>query len=230
MRIQNTETWNDPLVQETLAGVAELHELADRGDINDHPVMKVLLQTECLDPLAVAMVIGMDPYARDAVPSEVRDALDLAEAERVRENGPGHLFMAGNVSAIRFVLAEFASEATGEGYKQLLARPDLAEIKPHIEAAAENVVALADGLMDSGLWRDMPPKLLDKFIESMENVKSMTGSSILKRGIASTVSAFKTVIAEGNAQEMTEVRAPCIDPSSQYMAMKQIARTKFLLH
>jgi hypothetical protein len=230
MRIQDTDTWNDPLVQETLASVAELHDLADGGDVNDHPIMKVLLQTDCLDPMAVAMVVGMNPYAQAAIPHEVRDALELAEAERVRDNGPGHLFMAGNSSAIRFVLAEFASEATGDAYKQLRARTDLAEIKPHIEAAASNVVALAEGLMDSGLWREMPPKLLDKFVESMENVKSMTDSGILKRGIASTVSSFKAVIAEGNAQEMTEVRAPCIDPSSQYMAMKQVARTKFRLH
>jgi hypothetical protein len=138
--------------------------------------------------------------------------------------------MAGNASAIRFVLAEFASEATGEGYQALRTRSDLAGIKPHIEAAAGNVVALAEGLMETGMWREMPPKLLDKFIESMENVKFLCDSGVLKRGIASAVSSLKVTIAEGNAQEMTEVRAPCVDPSSQYMAMKHVARTKFRLH
>ena len=229
MRIQDTEVWNDPLVQETLAGIAELGDLADSGDPGDAPIMKMLLETECLEPLAVSMALGMNAFDQRVLPAQVHEALELAEARRVREEGPAHLFASGNASALRFVLAEFASEATGEAYQNLLKRPDFNEIKPHVEAAAENVVALADGLVETGLWREMPPKLLDKFIESMENVRDMSGSGLAKRGIASSIAGLKTAVAEGTAREMAELRAPCVDPSSRYETMKHIAKTKYRL-
>ena len=230
MRIQDTDVWNDPLVQETLAGVTDGGELSDEGDVNGNPVMKMLLETDCLEPVAVSMVIGSGAFVRrENLPPSVSGALDLAQAERVREEGPAHLFEAGNASALRFVLAEFASEATGDAYKNLVARPDFKELKPHVDAAAENVVALAEGLIDSGMWREMPPKLLDKFVECMENVRSMSDSMLARRGISSAISSFKTAVAEGTAREMAEMRAPCIDPSSRYAAMKHIAKTKYRL-
>lgn len=229
MRIQDTKIWNDPLVEETIAAVAELGEFGDTGDLNDHPVIRMLMDTDCLDPLTVAMVVGSGCFPRQSYPQEVNEGLELARADRVREEGPQHLFEAGNVSALRLVLAEFAVEATGDHFKDQVAKHDKASLKPHIDAAAANMVALADGLVDYGLWREIPPKLLDKFIEAMDNVRGLADTSVLKRGMCSSIANLKTAVAEGTMQEITEIRAPCIDPSSRYEAMKHIARTRYRL-
>lgn len=229
MRIQDTDVWNDPLVQETIACIGDLGEAGDRGDVNDNRIIRMLVETECFDPLAVATAMARDCgslFMKAALAETVARNIDMVEAERVREQGPGHIFAAKNSSALRFVLAEFTSEVTGEAYQKLLNRPDFPDLKEHINAAAQNVVALSDGLIETGMLRDMPPKLLDKFIESMENVRFMVETSVLKRGVASAIQSLKLAIAETAAEEIAAA-APRIDPSSQYEQMKQVAKTKF---
>jgi hypothetical protein len=229
MRIQDTDIWNDPIVQETIACIGEVGEITGGGDVNDNPIIKVMLETGGLDPLAVAAVMAGENdslFHRGMLPASVQEVLELARATRVREEGPEHIFAARNASALRVVLAEFTSEVTGEAYQKLLNRPDFSELREHIDAGAQNVVALCDGLIETGLLREMPPKLLDKFIESMENVRFMVETSVLKRGVASAIQSLKLAIAETAAEEIAAV-APRIDPSSQYEQMKQVAKTKF---
>jgi hypothetical protein len=229
MRIQDTDVWNDPLVQETLACVGELGELGDSGDINDNPVMKMLVETECFDPLAVSAVMAGECgslFMKGVLPAAVSRQIEMTMPERVREQGPAHIFAAKDASALRQVLAEFSSEVTGEAYQKLLNRPDFKDIKPHIDAAAENVAALADGMIGTGLWRDVSPKLLDRFIESMENVSQLVESPVLKRGVRATVTSFKEAIATGTAKDIIAGQ-PQLDPACPYETLKQVAKTKF---
>lgn len=229
MRIQDTDVWNELVVQETVAMVGDLGEIGMNGDVNENPIMKVMLETGCLDPLAVSAVLAGENdtlFHSGALPPPVQEVLDLSRATRVREEGPGHIFTARNASALCVVLAEFSSEVTGDAYSKLLDRHDFSELKPHIDAGAHNVVALADGMIETGMLRDISPKLLDKFIEGMENVRQMAESSVLKRGIASAVQSLKAAIAETAAEELTSA-APRIDPNSPYEQMKQLAKTKF---
>jgi hypothetical protein len=229
MRIQDTPVWNDPLVQETIAAIGDVGEITQDGDISDNPVMRILTETGCQDPLAVCTVLGDIFYVGESLPQPVQAIAELVRIERVKEEGTAHLFAAGSATPLRIVLASLAAESTGDAFREASANGDPKELRGLVISAADTVIDLADGMAESGLWKEIPPKLLEKFMESAENIRSLLDSPSRKKVLDMAVGNLKTLAMQAAVQEAKDTTPPRHDPTSQFEACKKLAKTRYRL-
>lgn len=228
MRIQDTAVWNSPLVQETIAAIGDAGEITQAEDVNENPVMRVLMETECLDPLVIGVALADCRYVTSDLPQPVQETLELVNIDRIKEEGVAHLFAAGTPAPLCIILAGLAAESTGDAFREAMAGYDAKEMRPYVNSAADTVIGLADGLVDSGLWQQVPPRLVDKFLESAANIRGLLESPSRRKVLDTAVSDLKLAIAQATAAEMTgDACPPRIDPASQYEVCKNLAKTRY---
>lgn len=246
MSMQISDIVNDPLVQETVKvfkdAILEKYKGNDYGPTEDrltldidseHPALQALVATDSLDSVSAAVLAsehyvgwGIDPSSLGAkLNPEVADTLKMLRDEAFLTGGKA-LVESGNPTAIKLAVAFVTGITSGEEFEEMKAAMREPEAQMMIAPMLSAITDLAENLSESDNWKLVPPKLMDRFIESIDTLSGLVSSKTQKRVISSISQDLKTAIAKGAAAELTqaqEAAPPKIDPDSPYVQLKDKA-------
>lgn len=218
MKIENSKLWNDPLVRETLENVAP-----DLDDLNDSAYLRVLVETDSLDALNLSYLISETGSVFGTLPPSVEAFSERMNITAMREK-PEILFEAEDTSGLKMVLAVLVSETTGAGLEKM--KSAMGGRMQDFRQGMDLIMELADRMVETGAVHNLPPALVEKFTEGLDNVKPLMEQTSRRKVMAEASASLKFAMQRGNVEE---VCAPRIDPDSQYARLKSVARTKLKL-
>lgn len=218
MRIEDTDIWNDELVRETLENVAP-----DLDDLNASPYLRVLVETDSLDALNLSYLISETGSVFGTLPPAVEAFSERMNISAMREK-PEIVFGGDDTSGLKMVLAVLVSETTGEGLEKM--KSAMGGRMSDFRQGMDLIMELADRMVETGAVHNLPPALVEKFTEGLDNLKPLIDQSSRRKVMAEAAASLKFALQQGAAEE---VHAPRIDPDSQYARLKQVARTKLKL-
>ena len=239
MGLQLADVENDPLVKDTLKvfsdAVAEVYKDRDYGpDVGrlspqlDHPLFKVLLETDSLDSVSAAVLsanhlVSWIPV--DAIETKLHP--EVAEVLRLFDgNGPEELMDSNNPIAMKLLVATLSAATTGEEFKEMVAEAEPAQLRVTMAEISGLATDVAERLSEERRWQALPPKLLDKYLEGLSNIVTATPSKMQKRVINMIIADLKTDIAKAEAEAIAAKEPPAvaIDPESPFEKLKNDAR------
>ena len=243
MAMQKSDILSDLLVQNTAGAFRETilekykgneygpsaESLEARLD-KDNPLIDILAETDSLEPVIAAVLIA-EQYAgytdiNDVLPKldkEVGAALKLLQSEEVM-SGPQALISSGNPVALKFAVGMIASLTSGEEFEEMKAEASPAELGMMMGQITGPVTDLAEHLSEGDNWKALPPKLLERYIETVETLAALSTSKTQKRVMTSIVDELKASIAKANTIELIETTAPKIDPDSPFVQLQNQAK------
>lgn len=221
MKFEESDIWDDPLIQSLRKSVD-----VDLDALNKVPALRVLLETDSLDPQTAGVLMAATGRMSQSVPQSIRDGVALLESGRIHSEGPGFLFKAEDTAVLKITIATLAQETTGAGFEKTksLAPQRKDDVQKGIDLMAE----IADRLVETGAHLAIEPKLVERFAQGLDNVKELEQFSSRRRMVNEAASALKYAMMVGNAAETTH-RAPRIDPDSQYIRYKNDAKSRYRL-
>lgn len=243
MAMQKADILSDLLVQNTAQAFRETilekykgkeygpsaESLEARID-EDHPLIDILAATDSLDPVIAAIIISEQYISYtsigDVAPKldrEVAATLLLLQSEEAMA-GPQALIDSGNPVALKFAVAMVTSLTSGEEFEEMKAEASPAELGMILGQITAPVTDIAEHLSEGDNWKILPPKLLERYIETVETLAAMSTSKTQKRVMKSIVDELKTSIAKANTIELIETTPPKIDPDSPFVTLKDQAK------
>lgn len=222
MKIEDTALWNDPLVRETLDNVAP-----DMAALNAVPALKALRETEALDALTLAYLVSETGTVFGTLSPQVEAFGELVASGNLHE-ALDALFRPENASALRLVMAVLVTETTGEGLEKTQAAIASGRRKDEFRAGMDIMLEIADRLVTSEAVYALPPALVEKFAEGLDNMKPLQELSVHRKVMGEASASLKYAMMQANAEDIA-VAAPRIDPESQYAQLKPLARAKLRL-
>lgn len=244
--MQKSDIDADPLVQETLKVFKEtieesykdpnfLDRVLSAEEKNDNPVLDLLAETDALDSVIAAVVVadrfrGWIELSRVApkLDGEVAAVLKLLDNEDFLVSGPAALLDSGNPAALKLVIATVASMMTGKEFEEMKADANPVEMKMALAQVGGLMTDLAEQLSESGKWAQLPPRLLDRYLDGMTNLADLSTSKAQKRVMTEVIQDLKAEVAKATAQEIAEKTPAQIDPNSPFAQLRQQAK-KFKL-
>jgi hypothetical protein len=222
MKVEESDIWEDPFVQDIRKAVD-----ADLDALNKTPAVRALLATNSLDPLTAGVLIAATGSPKGELPRRVKEAVDLLESSsRLYSEGPGFLFQSEDTTVLKITVATLAHETTGEGFEKT--KSVAAGRKSEVQKGVDLMADIADRLVESGAHLAIEPKLVERFAEGLDNMKQLEDFSSRRKMLNEASSALKYAMMQGNAAEVTH-RAPRVDPDSQFIRLKNDAKSRFKL-
>lgn len=249
--MQVSEVENDPLVKETLQiyvdAIKEQYKDKEYGpqdldrylelDMQHSPMFKVMADMDCLDSVTAAVLATErvrgwidDRQIMTKLNKDVAEVLRvMRDEDDLMEEGPMALLDVKNPVARNIALAGMMQMFTGEEFEEIKAEAPAGEIQMMVGQAGTIVADLAEKMIENKSWESLPPKLVDKFIEGMQNLHDLSTSKTGKRLMQGVMQDLKEAIAKGTAVEIAEpAPAVQIDPNSPFAQLKgQAKKFKF---
>lgn len=216
MKFEDSPLWNHPLVAQTRSSVS-----FSSADLNAVPAAKVLLAADALDPVTASSLIAAAGNIRGKIEPCIADVVSLLQSPKLHADGPDYLFKAEDTAALKIIMGTLIAETTGEGFKRTQAIATRADVQRGIDMMAQ----IAELLVETGAHNAIEPKLVEKFIEGLENMKPLAGHSPRRKMVNEAGAGLKYALMQGNAADIA-YHAPRIDPASNHAALKHIARGK----
>ncbi|HYD16998.1 MAG TPA: hypothetical protein VEF76_00800 [Patescibacteria group bacterium] len=221
MKFEQTNIWNDPLVQKTRNAVS-----IDLDALNAVPAVKALIAADALDPVTAAGVMAASGTVKGAIDARVADVISLLESPKLRGEGPDYLFKADDCAALKIIMGTLIAETTGVGFQKTLSQAEAR--KGDVQKGIDMMAQIADLLVETGAHNAIEPKLVEQFIDGLDNMKQLAGYASRRTMVNEASASLKYAMMQGTANDVT-YHAPRIDPDSQYAALKHVARGKLRL-
>lgn len=192
---------NDPLVQETIAAIGSQ---PGSRDIFGNPALAALADADTLDSVTAAALIAVGARADSrGLPRPVREAVEILSSPAVAYLGPLAMFESDNPAVHKIGLASVAAGLSGRELQR--AQNDLSgrRFREEMTEVIEASLMMIDRVIESGTWKDMSPKLIDRFTDGLQNLKPLAGGKTRQRLIDISVQALKAEVAKGAAAEIT---------------------------
>jgi hypothetical protein len=242
MGLQLADVENDPLVQKTMQAFQDaIDEEYPDADFKpqsrhmvpqlDHPGFKILAEADALDSVSAA-VLAASHFDVVISLDRVEDRLDKEVADVLRElqggalsGDPDALFGSDNPRVIKLLVAIVAGTTTSDELKDMAGQMHPSELRMQLGDAAEVLAALSEKMVDTGLCRELPPKLMDKFIEGVDNIANLMPGRVFKKAMREVGQELRTEMAKAAAEELTSLSTPPqVDPDSRFEQLKDNAR------
>jgi hypothetical protein len=244
--MQKADIDTDPLVMETVKIFRDsiaakfpdrvnLDQLIVESAAQDSPVLNILAETDSLDPVTAAVIVT-EHYAgwidqADIGPKlnpEVAALFKLMQGDELLAAGPAALVDSENPAALKLVVASMAAMTTGKEFAEMKVEAHPMELKMVLTEIGGIVTDLAERLSEDRKWEQLPPRLLDRYIEGMGNLAELSTSKTQKRVMNEIIQGLKTEVAKAAAQDLAEAKPPQLDPASPFIQLKEQAK-KFKL-
>ncbi len=241
MGLQLADIENDPLVKSTMQAYREAFaeeytdpdfQPQDRHMMPqlDNPAFKTLAGIDELDSISAAVLSashfnGLIPFerVRDRLDKDVAAALEILNADV--SDDPEAVFKTKNPHVLKVLVATLAGVSATDELKEIVGQMYPGELQMEAVASCHTLCELTDRLLEDGRWKDLPPKLVDKYVEGLENVADIMPSRMFKRVLKLYAQDMKTEIAKAAAEEMlSQSLPPQVDPESRFEQLKVNAR------
>ena len=238
MGLQIADLKDDPIVRQTLKAFSEALSGDEGGGeadypmppVDDMPGVRALLETDALDSVCAA-VLSVGPLTHIISVDDIEKKLDPRVAETLRlldgdaTGGPEELLKAGNPHILKLLVASIAGSTDKDELRGMASHGDPMEIKMMANDLSDFILAISEHMIDNGAVKDIPPKLMDKFIEGIGNLSAITPSRTHKRVLTDITRELKEAVVKAAAVEVTVLTAPpVIDPASPFEKLKNDAR------
>lgn len=237
MGLQLSDVEKDPLVQKTLAVFTEAIKASYGEDFAskltpelDLPPLKVLADMDALDSVSATVLsvghlssyVSLSDIAQD-LDKDVAAAMLLMEQEM--STGPEELLASGNPVVLKLMIAAFSGAANSDLLKEMQQELPPSEFRNSFGELGDLVAEIADHLTQQKAWKDVPPKLLDAFVETVDRLAVIAPGRLQKRVLTEIAQELKIEIAKGASDDITLASAPPqIDPASPFAQLKANAR------
>jgi hypothetical protein len=242
MGLKREEIENDPLVKQTLKVCADFLRGQYGRDADDTrelippmeeiPGARVLLALDEMDPVC-ASVLVVTPLMTILPIEEIEDKLDPAVADALKQftldlaDGPEALLASGNPHVLKLLVATIAGSVDADTLREMRAGMHASDVREMTSEVTDIIVAIGEHLTEGDRWKALSPKLLDCYLEGIDNLASVTPGRFQKRVLGELAREVKEHVAKGVADEITAAsaaNAPQIDPESKFEQLKNSAR------
>lgn len=238
MGLQLTEMENDPVVKQTLKAYHGALTGGRGGDdigdmippVEEMPGVKALVKADALDSVSAA-ILAVGPLTRIISVDDIEDQLDPRVADTLRvmngpvEDGPGSLLVSGNPFVLKILVATVAGATAKDELTEMISGMYQEDQRAAVGDLSEFIVVLGEHMMETQRLAEIPPKLMDQFIEGIDNLAGVARDRMHKRVLADIGRELKAEVTKAAAAEITAAApAPAIDPDSPFELLKKNAR------
>jgi hypothetical protein len=204
---------NDPLVQQTVAALAEvsgndhLPELLDEdGDIS------IVLDSGVADGeiVSVAVILGFSQHLDDLqgrLPQDICAAARILKGDTPFNDQSGfikRLFEADNAVAVKFMLAALGGAYGSEEMRRKIAATDDGRLEEVFARALKNTVEINDQLMRRESWQKLPGAVLQKYAAAMEGFVNLAPDDWMKKAALGSLQDVRDKIVAAETSPVPE--------------------------